>query len=351
MFQSLTIKNIKKETSSSVSIEFNVPSENLTDYSFKAGQFLTLKADINGEDVRRSYSICSSPISGELKVVVKQIPNGKFSIYANTQLKVGDTIEVAKPSGTFFLDSKTDNNKKYVLIAAGSGITPIISILKTVLSEEPSSSVDLFYGNKNQVQTIFKSELENLRDTYADRLNLNFIFSEEKGESRFHTGRIEGRKIKKLFKKGSPIANVNEVFMCGPQQMTENVKEVLTKKFNFPKNQIHFELFTATAPTPAPSAKKTGSGKNIVLATIEGQDVEFPINKNEYILEAGLRSGNDIPFSCQGGVCGACKCIIISGDTEMDMNLALSDDEVDSGYSLACQTKVSSEEVKVSFDF
>ncbi len=349
MFQSLTIKNIQKETSSSVSIEFDVPSENLNDYAFKAGQFLTLKADLDGEDIRRSYSICSSPKSGELKVVVKQIPNGKFSTYANTQLKVGDKIEVAKPSGTFFLETKSDNSKKYVLIAAGSGITPVIAILKTVLTEEPSSSVDLFYGNKNQAQTIFKSELEDLKTTHGDRLNLNFIYSEEKGESRFHTGRIEGRKIKKLFKKESPIANVNEVFMCGPQEMTENVKEVLTKKFDFPKTQIHFELFTATAP--ATSTKKSGSGKSVVSAIIDGKDVQFPVNKNESILEAGLRSGNDIPFSCQGGVCGACKCIVISGEAEMDMNLALSDDEVDSGYSLACQTKCNTEEVKVSFDF
>lgn len=349
MFQSLTIKNIKKETSSSVSIEFDVPSENLNDYSFKAGQFLTLKADLNGEDIRRSYSICSSPNSGELKVVVKQIPNGKFSTYANNQLKTGDKVEVAKPSGTFFLETNASNNKKYVLIAAGSGITPVISILKTVLSEEPSSSIDLYYGNKNQSQTIFKSELENLKNTSDDRLNLNFIYSEEKGESRFHTGRIEGRKIKKLFKKESPIANVHEVFMCGPQEMTENIKELLIKKFDFPKEKIHFELFTATAPVT--STKKSGSGKSVVSAIIDGKDVQFPVNKNESILEAGLRSGNDIPFSCQGGVCGACKCIVISGDAEMDMNLALSDDEVDSGYSLACQTKCSSEEVKVSFDF
>ena len=350
MFQSLSIKNIQKETSNSVSIEFDVPSENLNDYVFKAGQFLTLKADLDGEDVRRSYSICSAPNSGELKVVVKQIPNGKFSTYANSQLKVGDRVEVAKPSGTFFLETKSDNNKKYVLIAAGSGITPVIAILKTVLSEEPSSSVDLFYGNKNQAQTIFKKELEDLKNTYGDRLKLNFIFSEEKGESRFHTGRIEGRKIKKLFKKESPIANVNEVFMCGPQAMTENVQEVLTKKFDFPKTQIHFELFTATAPTTV-SKPKPGSGKAIVSAIIDGKDVQFPVNKNESILEAGLRSGNDIPFSCQGGVCGACKCIVVSGDAEMDMNLALSDDEVDSGYSLACQTRCTSEEVKVSFDF
>jgi ring-1,2-phenylacetyl-CoA epoxidase subunit PaaE len=349
MFQSLTIKNIQKETLNSVSIEFDVPNGNQNDYSFKAGQFLTLKADLDGEDVRRSYSICSSPNSGELKVVVKQIPNGKFSTYANTQLKTGDKVEVAKPSGTFFLETTPSNSKKYVLIAAGSGITPVISILKTVLADEPSSSVDLFYGNKSKSQTIFKSELESLKTEHGNRLNLNFIYSEEKGESRFHTGRIEGRKIKKIFKKESPVANVNEVFMCGPQAMTENVQAVLLNKFDFPATQVHFELFTATAPVA--TKKKSTAGKSVVTAILDGKDIQFPVNKNESILEAGLRAGNDIPFSCQGGVCGACKCIVVSGEAEMEMNLALSDDEVDSGYSLACQTKCNSEEVKVSFDF
>jgi len=349
MFQSLTIKNIQKETPNSVSIEFEIPSEHQNDYTFKAGQFLTLRADIKGEDVRRSYSICSTPNSGELKVVVKQIPTGKFSNYAATHLKAGDKIDVAKPTGTFLLETKADNSKKYVLIAAGSGITPIIAILKTVLSEEPSSSVDLFYGNRNQTNTIFKSELDALKTTYGDRLALHYIFSGEKGESRFHTGRIEGRKIRRMFKRQSPIANVNEVFICGPQEMTADIRKVLKDKFHFPTANVHFELFTAAEPTT--SVKKASPGKSTVFATIEGRDVEFTVGKNESILEAGLKAGNDIPFSCQGGVCGACKCIIVSGETAMDMNLALSDAEVESGYALACQTTCQTEQVKVSFDF
>jgi len=349
MFQSLIIKKIQKETSNSVSIEFKVPSGKENDYKFKAGQFLTLRADIDGEDVRRSYSICSSPASGSLKVVVKQIPAGKFSNFACTHLKTGDQLDVAKPNGTFFLDTKADNNKKYVLIAAGSGITPIISILKTVLTEEPSSSVDLFYGNRSKTNTIFKDELDNLKNTYGNRLNLNYIFSGEKGESRFHTGRIEGRKIRKLFKRQSPIANVNEVFICGPQEMSAEIRRVLKDKFDFPSANIHFELFTAAAPVAV--AKKTKAGKSTVFAIIDGTNVEFTVGKSESILDAGLKAGNDIPFSCQGGVCGACKCIIVSGETEMDMNLALSDAEVESGYSLACQATCQTEEVKVSFDF
>lgn len=349
MFHSLSIKKIQKETPNSVSIEFNIPNDIQTEFAYQSGQFLTLKKEIQGEDIRRSYSICSTPNSGDVKVVVKQIPNGKFSTFANAELKEGDTIEVAKPTGTFFIEPKPSNAKNYVLIAAGSGITPIISILKTILSEEPNSTVDLYYGNQNVQHTIFHEELNQLKAQFSSRLNLNLIFSQEKGESRFHSGRIEGRKIKKIFKKFSPIANVNEVYMCGPQEMVESVKNLLVYKLDFPAEQIHFELFTASTVVSKPASSSPGKSK--IFALIDGKDVEFQTDKGESILEAGLKAGNDIPFSCQGGVCGACKCIVISGEAEMDMNLALSDDEVQAGYSLACQTKVSSSEAKVSFDF
>lgn len=349
MFHSLTIKKIQKETPNSVSIEFDIPSNLKDEFAFKAGQFLTLKTLINGEEIRRSYSLCSSPTSGELKVVVKQIPNGKFSTFANSELQKGDSIDVAKPTGAFFLTTNETNTKKYVLIAAGSGITPIISMVKTLLQDEPNSSVDLYYGNQNETYTIFKDVLARLKSTFGDRFNLNFIFSKQKGESRFHTGRIEGRKIKKIFKKASPIDTVNEVYMCGPQDMVESVKNFLVYKLDFPANQIHFELFTTNIKVTKPVAATPGKSK--ISALIDGNNVEFETNKNESILEAGLKAGNDIPFSCQGGVCGACKCIVVSGEVDMDMNLALSDDEVQSGYTLACQTKVTSEEAKVSFDF
>lgn len=349
MFHSLVIQKIQKETPNSVSIEFNIPANIQNEFDFQSGQFLTLKKEIAGEDIRRSYSICSTPKSGIVKVVVKQIPNGKFSTFANSELKEGDTIEAAKPTGTFFLTPNASNSKKYVLVAAGSGITPILSILKSILKEEPTSSIDLYYGNQNQQHTIFKNELEELKSTYKERLNLNFIFSQEKGESRFHSGRIEGRKIKKIFKKFSPIQTVSEVYMCGPQDMVESIKNLLVYKLDFPAQQIHFELFTASTTVSKPASSTPG--KSTISALIDGKDVEFQTEKGESILEAGLKAGNDIPFSCQGGVCGACKCIVISGDAEMDMNLALSDDEVQAGYSLACQTKVSSTEAKVSFDF
>lgn len=348
MFHQLTIKNITKETSEASSFEFEIPAHLKNEFIFKPGQFLTLKAEINGEDVRRSYSICSTPKSEILKVVVKRIPKGKFSTYATKTLKIGDQLEVAIPTGTFSLESQSTNSKKYVLIAAGSGITPIISILKTALEEESDSSVDLYYGNTTAVNTIFKSELDNLKNAYGERLNIHYIYSREKGESRFHSGRLEGRKLKKIFKKFSPISQVNEVFICGPQNMTIAIQKLLKEKLKFPSTNVHFELFTANVVQKEIPLSK---GKSSITAIIDGKEVQFEAEKNESILEAGLRAGNDIPFSCQGGVCGACKCIIVDGDTEMGMNLALSEDEVQSGYSLACQTVSKSAKTKVSFDF
>ena len=349
MFHSLTIKNIQKETPEAVSIEFEVPSSLKEDFQFLSGQFLTLKAEISGNEVRRSYSICSSPKSGVLKVVVKQVENGVFSTYANSALKNNDTIEVGVPTGGFVVNTKSDNNKNYTLIAAGSGITPVISIAKTILENEPNSSVNLFYGNKTAKQTIFKTELEELSKEYNNRLNFHLLFSAEKGDSRFHSGRIEGRRIKKIFKEFAPISNTNEVFICGPQEMTEAIRDFLIKKHKYPISQIHFELFTTTLKKTKSNSKSNKS--SLVTATIDGDTFEFTVKPGETILDAGTKNGVDIPFSCQGGVCGACKCIKGEGELQMDNNIVLSDDEVASGKYLACQSKVKSESVKISFDF
>ena len=349
MFHSLAIKNIQKETTEAVSIEFEVPSSLKEDFQFLSGQFLTLKTEIGGNEVRRSYSICSSPKSGILKVVVKQVENGVFSTYANSALKNNDTIEVGIPAGGFVVNTEADNNKNYTLIAAGSGITPVISIAKTILEDEPNSSVNLFYGNKTASQTIFKTELEELSKEYNNRLNFHLLFSAEKGDSRFHSGRIEGRKIKKIFKEFAPISNTNEVFICGPQEMTEAIRDFLIKKHKYPVNQIHFELFTTTLKKAKSNSKSNKS--SLVTATIDGETFEFTVKPGETILDAGTKNGVDIPFSCQGGVCGACKCIKGEGELTMDNNIVLSDDEVASGQYLACQSKVKSESVKISFDF
>lgn len=349
MFHKLTVKNIQKETSESVSIEFEVPSDLKDKFTFKPGQFLTLKKDIDGNDIRRSYSLCSAPNSGQHKVVVKQIPNGIFSTFANNTVKIGDQIEVGAPTGNFFLNSNDSNSKNYTLIAAGSGITPIISIIKTILTEETSSKVNLFYGNKAPELTIFKQELDNLISQYSNRLNIHFIYSQTKGESKFHTGRLEGRKLKKLFRKFAPASSTDEVFICGPQEMTTTIKDLLENKFDFNPTNIHFELFTSTT-TSVSKPTKSAKGTSKVKAIIDGENVEFQVKKSQTILEAGLAAGFDLPFSCQGGVCGVCQCKKGSGEVEMDNNIILSDDELASGVILACQSKVITEEIEISFE-
>ncbi|MFL2581597.1 MAG: 2Fe-2S iron-sulfur cluster-binding protein [Flavobacteriales bacterium] len=346
MFHTLNIKNITKETSNSVSIEFEVPLTLLNEFSFKSGQFLTLKKVINGEDIRRSYSLCSTPKSGQFKVVVKQIPNGKFSTFANKELKAGDQIEIGAPNGSFFVETNSKNTKSYTLIAAGSGITPIFSILKSILVEEPNSTINLFYGNKSPELSIFKEEIEQLKKKYSEKLTVHFIYSQIKGESRFHTGRLEGQKIKKLFKKFAPANLTNEVFICGPQEMTNNINNLLENKFNFEPSNIHYELFTANVTEKKVTTKKI----TIVNAILDGENIEFKVKKGESILEAGLAAGYDIPFSCQGGVCGVCKCMVGDGTAEMENNIALSDDEVESGAVLSCQARVLSPNIKITFD-
>ncbi len=349
MFHCLYIKSIEKETSESVSIEFTVPQELLNDFSFKAGQFLTLKKTIQGEDIIRSYSLCSTPQSGQFKVVVKQIPNGKFSTFANNELEPGDQIEIGLPRGNFFVQTDSNKTKSYTLIAAGSGITPIFSILKTILAEEPNSTINLFYGNKSPDLTIFKEKIEQLKEKYPKKLSIHFIFSKQKGESRFHTGRLEGRKLKKLFQKIAPVDSTDEIFICGPQEMTNSVINLLENKFSFDPSNIHFELFTANTVEKKSSQKKLRRSST-ATAMFNGESIEFIIKKNESILEAALAAGYDIPFSCQGGVCGVCKCMVGEGTVEMENNIALSDDEIDSGAVLSCQGKVLSPYIKMTFD-
>ena len=349
MFHSLVVKDVKKETPESISIEFAVPNELVNDFSFKAGQFLTLKQVIRGEEIRRSYSLCSTPESGQFKVVVKQIPNGKFSTFANNEITPGDQIEIGLPRGNFFVQTDSNNTKSYTLIAAGSGITPIFSILKTILAEEPNSTINLFYGNKSPELTIFKEEIDQLNKKYSEKLSVNFIYSKCKGESRFNTGRLEGRKLNKLFKKFAPAKSTDEIFICGPQEMTNSIIHLLENKFSFNPSNIHYELFTANT-VEKKSIEKKLRGSSTATAILNGETIEFIIKKNESILEAGLAAGHDIQFSCQGGVCGVCKCMVGEGKVEMENNIALSDDEVDSGAVLSCQAKVLSPTIKITFD-
>lgn len=351
-FHTLTISDVRKETEDTVSIAFQVPENLKEEFSFKSGQYLTLRATIDGEDIRRSYSLSSAPFENEWRVAIKKIEGGKFSSFANEKLAIENTLEVMNPSGNFHLNSAHENNKSYVLIAAGSGITPIISIAKSILNDEPKSDVTLFYGNKSFASIIYREEIEALKNKYMTRLRVVHILSRESLGNAIQKGRIDGDKIQKLQKAFLTHTSIDEVFVCGPEEMIHTVRENFAPYVSDSK-KIHFELFTTSAETKA-KAKVENLGLSIasnVKVIIDGDTLDLAMESNgETILDAAHKAGGDLPFACKGGVCCTCKAKIIEGSARMDINYALEPDEVEAGYILTCQAHPTSKTLTISFD-
>ncbi len=353
-FHSLQVSDVRKETEDTVSIAFNVPADLKNDYAYRSGQYLTLRATINGEDVRRSYSLCSAPHQGEWRVAVKQVENGTFSTYANKEVKAGQLMEVMTPTGNFLINPDKNNSRSIILFAAGSGITPVISIVKTILREEPNSDVTLFYGNKGFNSIIFREELEALKNQFMDRLRVIHVLSRESLGNAIQKGRIDkakGRELYKAFLKGT---NPDAAYICGPEEMILGVKDALIEEGMKPE-QVHFELFT----TPGGGTKKettssTADEQEIaakVTIIIDGDEMDINLSsKGQTILDAAQNAGADLPFACKGGVCCTCKAKILEGTVKMDVNYALEKDEVKAGFVLTCQAHPTSEKVVVSFD-
>ncbi len=353
-FHKLRIAEINKEANETVSITFTVPSELINDYTFISGQYLTLRADIKGEDLRRSYSLSSAPHENTWRVAIKKVENGKFSTYANDVLKAGDEIDVMTPAGHFHVELNENNQKSYLLFASGSGITPIISIVKSVLKFEPKSNVTLFYGNKNFGSIIYREELEALKNEYMDNFRLIHILSRESLGNQIQKGRIDNEKCEKLktaflnFEKEN-TANC-EVFVCGPEEMIHAVKNSMLD-FGIPSKQIHFELFGTNVIKKGELGLTEENVHSNVQVIIDGDTLDLALDSNsENILDAALKAGADLPFACKGGVCCTCKAKIIEGTARMDVNYALEQDELDAGYILTCQAHPTSEKLVVSFD-
>ena len=350
-FHSLKVKEVIKETEDCVSIAFDVPTNLIDDYTYVPGQYLTLKTDINGEDIRRSYSLCSAPFQNEWRVAVKQVEEGKFSTYANEILKAGDELEVMTPTGNFKVEIDPKNQKSYALFAAGSGITPILSILKTILREEPKSQVSLFYGNKNTGSIIFREEIEALKNRHLDNFRIIHILSRESLGNKIQKGRINGEKCDELYNTFLSHEGVDEAFICGPTDMIFSVKKSL-ESMGVDEKTIHFELFTAgdVEPTEAAIEAAKHDVESNMIVIIDGD--EFPVNlqAGEKILDAAHAAGADLPFACKGGVCCTCKAKVIEGSARMDVNFALDEQEVEDGYILTCQAHPTSEKIIVSFD-
>ena len=352
-FHTLKVSDIVKETEDCVSVGFAIPDELRYDFEFIAGQNLTLRATINGEDVRRSYSLCSAPFEGVIRVAIKKVEDGVFSTWACETLKVGDDIKVMTPTGGFIAKTEDENENHYVGIAAGSGITPVISILKAVLFNEPKSSFTLFYGNKNAQSIIFKEELEELRSTYLGRLEIHNILSREDQGMDYAHGRIDAEKVKYFAKNFIDVKDVYSYYICGPQEMTETSRDTL-EALGVDHGKIHFELFTAATPAKAKTEKTKSSKdsvKSAVTIVLDGDETHFEVaTTGKNVLDAALDAGADVPFACKGAVCCTCRAKVMEGTAEMDMNYALTDEEVEEGYVLTCQSHPTSEKLVVSYD-
>lgn len=354
IFHTLRIKNIYKETDDCSVISFEVPEDIKEAFSYHQGQHLTLKADIDGEDIRRSYSLCSSPLEDKWCVAVKQIPGGKFSTFVNSALKTGDTIQVMPPSGTFGVDLNPEKPKNYLFFSAGSGITPIISMIKTHLAAEPHATCKLFYVNKTAKSIIFKEELEQLRNTYFGRLEIYYFLTKERRDIDLFNGRFDDDRMKVLCSTFIDIPDTSEVFLCGPEDMVHYVSDYLVNA-GLPKEMIHFELFvTGLSEEDKMRAERLAQQnvEGVELTIIDGgKEFHFTMTKDyDNILDAALGAGADLPFACKGGVCSTCKCKVIDGEVEMKVNYALEEDELAQDYVLSCQSVPITDKVKVDFD-
>jgi len=353
-FYKLKIQDIYKETEDTSVITFEVPSELHGAFKFRQGQHLTLKADINGEDVRRSYSLCSSPLDSQWKVAVKLIPGGKFSTYINEELKSGDQLEVMSPSGTFGVEVNTEKAKNYLFFAAGSGVTPVLSMVKAHLQAEPNSTCKLFYVNKTAKSIIFKEELEQLRNTYFGRFEIYYFLTKERRDIELFNGRFDDEKMHVLTNTFIDIPDTSEVFLCGPEKMVNYVSEYLINA-GLPKELVHYELFvTGLSDEDIKRAERLAQqnveGTEVVIVD-GGKEFAFTMTKEyDNILDAALGAGADLPFACKGGVCSTCKCRVIDGAVEMKINYALDEKEVSQNLVLSCQAVPTTEKVVVDFD-
>ncbi len=353
-FYNLEVEDIHKETSDTSVITFKVPDNLQDQFKFRQGQHLTLKAIINGEDVRRSYSLCSSPLENKWQVAVKQIPEGKFSTYVNTVLKKGDSMEVMSPSGSFGVNANSQNTKNYLFFAAGSGITPVISMIKSHLAQEQHSTCKLFYVNKTAKSIIFKEELEQLRNKYFGRLEIYYFLTKERRDIELFNGRFDDDKMQILCRTFIDIPDTNEVFLCGPEQMVNYVSEYLINE-GLSKDLVHYELFVSGLSEEDIKRADRLSKQNVegieVTVLDGGKEFVFTMTKEyDNILDAALGAGADLPFACKGGVCSTCKCEVKDGEVEMKINYALDEKEVSQNLVLSCQAVPTSDKVIVDFD-
>jgi len=356
-FYPLCVSDLHKDTENAVVVTFDVTDELADKFTFIQGQYLTLRQQIDGEEVRRSYSICAGLDDDRLRVAIKHVAGGVFSTWANEQLKAGDSLDVMPARGDFFTPVDPEQSKHYLCICAGSGITPILSIIKTVLAREPGSTVTLLYGNQRTTTMMFRQELAFLKNAYLQRFHWINIFSREPQQVDLLSGHLDNRKGGALNQRLINIRGYDEFFLCGPEAMISEVSRGLRGE-GVSEEKIHFELFAASAESARQAIQRHHARAQEYQGMVSqvsilsgGREYTFELSTDgENLLDAGLRNGVDLPFSCKGGVCATCKARLLEGEVDMDLNQALRPEEIESGYILSCQSHPISKKIVVDFD-
>jgi ring-1,2-phenylacetyl-CoA epoxidase subunit PaaE len=351
-FHRLAVSDLRREASDAVSMTFAIPRELSDDYAFDPGQYLTLRTVLDGEEVRRSYSICSGPDDGEIRIAVKKIDGGAFSSWAADELKAGDELDVMMPTGRFGVAHAPDEARTYIGFAAGSGITPILSIVKGVLAREPDSRFFLFYGNRSTAGMLFREALEELKDRFMQRLSVFHVISGEEQDIPILYGRLDGNKVRALLRSLVPATSVDHIFICGPSGMSEDI-EATCRDIGIAEDRIHVERFVSEfggKPRPKMVVLASAPPKAFASLVIDGKRREVPVAEGEAILDAALRAGMDLPFACKGGMCSTCRAKLVEGEAQMEVNYSLEPWELKAGFILTCQARPTTDRVVVDYD-
>src|ERR1700716_95653 len=351
-FHRLAVSELRRESADAISMTFAIPKELEDDYGFTPGQYLTLRTTMDGEEVRRSYSICSGPDDGELRIAVKKVDGGAFSNWAADELKAGDELDVMTPTGRFGVAPAPGQARIYVGFAAGSGITPILSIVKGVLAREPLSRFFLFYGNRSTGGMLFREALEELKDRFMQRLSVFHVISGEEQDIPILHGRLNGEKVRVLLRSLVPAASVDHVFICGPTGMSEDI-EATCRDIGIAADRLHVERFVSglgAKPRPRPVVPASAPPKAFASLIIDGKRREVPVAEGEAILDAALRAGMALPFACKGGMCSTCRANLVERTAQMEANYSLEPWELEKGFILTCQARPTSAKVVVDYD-
>ncbi len=351
-FHPLTVSTVDRLTDDAVAVEFAVPEELRDRFAFRAGQHLTVRRYVDGEDVRRSYSICSTPMEldeGRLRIGVRRVAGGAFSSYALRELTPGDTVEVLPPLGHFVTDLDPARSRHYAAIVGGSGITPVLSIVATALAVERSSRFTVLYGNRYARSVMFTEELADLKDRYPDRLHLIHVLSREAQEAELLSGRLDEDRLSTLFDSLVDPSTVDEWFLCGPFGLVQGARKVLAGR-GVAQATVHMELFHVTEEPPPPRPPEEDAGEAEVTILLDGRTSTFRMGRDERVLDAALKVRPELPFACRGGVCSTCRARLVDGEVRMARNYALEPDELATGYVLTCQSSPLTDHLTVDYD-